>query len=115
MGIFQQHSNGITSVVVSLIHDAQEIAIIYGTERLNLDTLKAAYDNRITMLHSYITPPKKAQTSRAKPNRISIPLVAEKEVETDISIVALVQRAKNECREAATFLQEYITVEEVAI
>ena len=110
-----EHSGGNISTVVALIHDAQEIAIIDGTERLNLDTLKAAYDNRITMLHSYITPPKKAQTSRAKSNRISIPLVAEKEVETDISIVALVQRAKNECREAATFLQEYITVEEVAI
>ena len=82
---------------------------------MNLDTLKSAYDNRITMLHSNIAPPKKVQTSRAKPNRISNPLVAEKEVATDISIVALVQRAKNECREAATFLHEYITVEEVSI
>ena len=110
-----EHSGGNVSTVVALIHDAQEIAIIDGKETLNLDTLKSAYDNRITMLHSYIAPPKKVQTSRAKPNRISIPLVAEKEVETDISIVALVQRAKNECREAATFLQEYITVEEVSI
>ena len=38
-----EHSSGIVSVVVSLIHDAQEIAILNGTEELNLDVFVQSY------------------------------------------------------------------------
>lgn len=38
-----EHSAGITSVVVALIHDAQEIAILNGKEILNLESLNEAY------------------------------------------------------------------------
>ena len=108
-----ERSQGNISTVVALIHDAQEIGILEGHERLDLDTLRAAYDNRLTMLHSYIAPPKKAQTSNTKRTTISLP--PEQEVTGDISIVTLVQRAKNECRDTVTFLKEYITVEEIAV
>lgn len=37
-----EHSSGIISVVISLIHDAQEIAILNGTERLDLNALNQA-------------------------------------------------------------------------
>ena len=60
-GILQwlyEHSRGVTSVVVSLIHDAQEIAIIQGAEGINMDTLNAAYENRHQMLHLHINQPK---------------------------------------------------------
>ena len=50
------HSGGITSVVVSLIHDAQEIAILDGTEKLDLSSLNKAYAKRMQMLHRYIAP-----------------------------------------------------------
>ncbi len=36
-----EHSAGVTSVVVALIHDAQEIAILNGKESLDLETLRA--------------------------------------------------------------------------
>ena len=51
-----EHSAGVVSVVVSLIHDAQEIAILTGKEVLNLDTLNEAYQQRLTLLHGYIQP-----------------------------------------------------------
>lgn len=52
------HSGGILSVVVSLVHDAQEIAILNGTERLDIETLTEAYQKRMGMLHGYISPQK---------------------------------------------------------
>ena len=46
-----EHSAGVISVVVSLIHDAQEIAILNGKEVLNLETLNEAYQKRLSLLH----------------------------------------------------------------
>ena len=106
-----EHSNGI-STVVSLLHDAQEIAILDGSETLDLTTLRAAYQNRIAMLHPYISVTSKPQTSFTKKQQP----IPEVECETeDISISTLVLRAKNECRNIVSFLQSYITVEVITI
>lgn len=109
-----EHSNGNISTVVSLIHDAQEIAILDGLETLDLNTLRTAYQNRIAMLHPYITVQSKPQTtSTKKPQPQTLP---EIQTSTDeISISTLVLRAKNECRNVVSFLQSYITVEEIAV
>ena len=63
-----EHSAGVTSVVVALIHDAQEIAILNGKEALTLESLNAAYEQRLSLLHGYIQPsiPQAKQTSKAK-------------------------------------------------
>lgn len=107
-----EHSNGNISTVVSLLHDAQEIAILDGSETLNLTTLRTAYQNRIAMLHPYISVPSKPQTSCTKKPQ----MMPESECVTDdISISTLVLRAKNECRNIVTFLQSYITVEVITI
>lgn len=110
-----EHSNGNVSSVVTLLHDAQEIAILEGSEVLNLETLNAAYKSRMKMLHSYIVPSKKPQTSRQKKSS-AVPY-AEQEIEdvVSISIAALAQQAKNEGRAVTDFLKSYITVEEVRI
>ena len=109
-----EHSNGNISTVVSLIHDAQEIAILDGSERLDLNTLRAAYQNRIAMLHPYITVQSKPQTTSTK--KLQAQTLPEVETPTDeISISTLVLRAKNECRNVVSFLQSYITVEEIAV
>ena len=109
-----EHSNGNISTVVSLIHDAQEIAILDGSETLDLNTLRAAYQNRIAMLHPYITVQSKPQTTSTK--KLQAKTLPEVETSTDeISISTLVLRAKNECRNVVSFLQSYITVEEIAV
>lgn len=56
-GIIQwlyDHSGGVTANVVSLIHDAQEIALLDGSETVNIETLKQAYSQRLGLLHSHI-------------------------------------------------------------
>ena len=110
-----EHSNGNVSSIKTLLHDAQEIAIWEGSEVLNLETLNAAYRSRMKMLHSYIAPSKKPQTSRQKKSS-AVPC-ADQEIQevVTVSIAALVQQAKNEGRAVADFLKSYITVEEVGI
>ena len=43
-----EHTSGNISVVLSLIHDAQEIAILNGREVLNLESLNEAYQQRLS-------------------------------------------------------------------
>ena len=61
-----EHSAGVLAVVVSLIHDAQEIAILNGREVLNLEALNEAYQKRLSMLHGFIHVEQKKQTSKPK-------------------------------------------------
>ena len=66
------HSKGNASVVANLIHDGQEMAILEGTERLDISILSKAFDSRMTMLHDYLVPdktkvsPPKKKTERLK-------------------------------------------------
>ena len=110
-----EHSNGNVSSVVTLLHDAQEIAILEGSEVLNLETLNAAYKSRMKMLHSYIAPSKKPQTSRRK-KTAAIPCCEQEIEETvDVSVAELIKQAKSEGREIVSFIRPYITIEEVRI
>lgn len=59
-----EHTSGNISVVVSLIHDAQEIAILNGKEVLNLESLNEAYQKRLSMLHGFIHMEQRKQTSK---------------------------------------------------
>ena len=110
-----EHSGGIVSVVVLLIHDAQEIAIITGKEVLNLETLNEAYKKRLTLLHSYITPSIKQgkQTSARQKRKIPLPEKESKENESLIS--DLVSRSKGADCNIVSILKQHITVEEVQI
>ena len=51
-----EHSAGLPSALVSLIHDAQEIAILSGRELLDIEALNRAYEQRMSMMHSHIRP-----------------------------------------------------------
>lgn len=109
-----EHSSGNVSTVVTLLHDAQEIAIMEGTDKLNLDVLNIAYKNRMKMLHAYIAPSKNPQTSRKKETP-SLLCVEQKEVQPIVAIGTLIQQAKNEGRSIVSFLQQHIPVEVVQI
>lgn len=105
------HSAGVISVVVSLIHDAQEIAILDGTEELNLTTLNEAYQKRLTMLHGYMQPEDKKQTPSAKQKK----LVRTKRTvgEEIIPIAGLAEKAKREQQDIVNLLKQHIRIEEV--
>lgn len=109
-----EHSSGNISIVAGLIHDAQESSILDGTEILNMDTLRMAYQDRMAMLHPYISVPKMPQTSAPKKQKQLRQATCDIPDE-DISVSNLILRAKNECREIVSFLQNYITVEVVQV
>ena len=109
------HSGGIISIVVSLIHDAQEIAILNGTETLNLNTLNEAYTNRLTMLHSYISLPSKPIPKKKK-SESTVPAVeAEEKPVLNEKISDIVSMAKEQNRDIVSFLQKKIQIEVITI
>ena len=114
-----EHSAGITSVVVALIHDAQEIAILNGKEILNLVSLNEAYQQRLSLLHGYIQPSilQGKQTSKIKKKApVSTAMVTENETPTDcISIADLVAKAKHESIDIVQLLKSNMPIVEVAV
>lgn len=117
-----EHSAGVVSVVVSLIHDAQEIAILTGKEVLNLDTLNEAYQQRLSLLHGYIQPSviqnkpttkKKKTVASVQKNQSAV--VKQAEEQANYSITEIAERAKAENLNVIELLKEVYIVVEVAI
>lgn len=112
-----EHSAGIISVVVSLVHDAQEIAILSGKECLNLETLNMAYQQRLSLLHGYIEPAitKKPQTTITKQNAPATRASANTAIENENIISQLVTMAKNQQLDLLPMLKDYMPIVEVSI
>ena len=112
-----EHSSGNISVVVSLIHDAQEIAILNGKEVLNLESLNEAYQKRLSMLHGFIYMEQKRQTSKLK-KKVSVAnvnLSVEKKCGGEFTIAGLVDDAKTENGDIVQLLKVHMPVVEVAV
>lgn len=114
-----EHSAGVVSVVVSLIHDAQEIAILTGKEVLNLDTLNEAYQQRLTLLHGYIQP-SVIQNKPTTKKKKTVASVKKNQTQSQpkqegYSITEIAERAKAENLDVVELLKEVYTVVEVAI
>lgn len=112
-----QHSAGVISIVVSLIHDAQEITILNGREVLDIKSLDEAYNNRLSMLHDYIKPAMRKKTignniTKKQNNITTLPIENNADIQTD-----LIQNIAKECKKDGTdiveILSQYITVEVV--
>lgn len=113
-----EHSAGVTSVVVALIHDAQEIAILNGTEMLDMQTLTEAYQQRMTLLHGYInaneTQSKQTRTRKKSP-KIDVDEHGSAGAEDAKTLSQLVQDAKASQMDIVQALKGYVVVEEVEI
>lgn len=111
-----EHSAGVISVVVALVHDAQEIAIINGAEILNLETLNEAYQQRLTHLHGFIQS-SISKKNYVKPKEKSIvkKLTDVHGLENEYTIYELVLQAKKEDLDIVCLLKKYMPVEEVRI
>lgn len=116
------HTSGVTSVVISLIHDAQEISILNGSEILNLETLNEAYNTRLSMMHDYI----KTQSSQHKKSRKNSSNKNSKDIcnshnhiESDNDAKPLFDEirtiSKKQNVNAINIIKNYYTVEEVKI
>ena len=110
-----EHTSGNISVVVSLIHDAQEIAILNGREILNLESLNEAYQQRLSMLHGFIQPRQKCQTSKTKRRTTVAKSNGSVEPDKGFTIAGLVSQAKSEGLDIVELLKNHIPVVEVAV
>ena len=108
-----EHSGGNVSSVVTLLHDAQEISILDGSEVLTVEALEAAYERRMKMLHSYISPTKRPQTSHMQ--YCENVVLKDSSGMGTISIQKLVQEAKNKGIGVAPYLATFVTLEEVQL
>ena len=107
-----QHSGGIIANVVSLLHDAQEMAILEGYERLDLVSLEKAYKSRMSFMHRFIdtseqikhpSVSKKAETFEEK-------TIEPEEYQT---LMEMVNTAKKRGKDLLEYLINHICVEEV--
>lgn len=114
-----EHTSGNISVVVSLIHDAQEIAILNGKEVLNLESLNEAYQKRLSMLHGFIHIEQRKQTSKPKKKvsimSVDVGIPVREGDSGEVTIADLVSVAKDENVDIVQLLKEHMAVMEVAV
>lgn len=111
-----EHSAGVISVVISLIHDAQEISILNGREVLDIASLNEAYDKRLAMLHEYIEPSIKKRSQTAKTKKTLCVDINPNLSETDnYTVMHIVSNAKGSEKDVVKVLKKYITVEEIKV
>ena len=110
-----EHTSGNISVVVSLIHDAQEISILNGREVLNLESLNEAYQQRLSMLRGFIQPRQKCQTSKPKRKATAIKANTNMELNREFTIAGLVSQAKSNDVDIVELLKQHLPVVEVAV
>ena len=105
--------------VVSLVHDAQEIAILTGKEVLNLATLNEAYQQRLSLLHCYIKPSviQNKPTAKKKNSAASIKnnTVQSHSEQGSYSISDMAEKSRAERSDIVELLKEICTIVEVAI
>ena len=104
------HSNGVTSVVVSLIRDAQEIAILDGSETLSIASLNKAYYQRLALLHNHI----EFKSNKHSPSKSIVPSIEPtKEIEADNYISNMVTQSKKSGEDLFSLLRNRISIIEV--
>jgi len=109
-----EHSGGIVANVVSLLHAAQEIAILNGSELMDMKNLNDAYENRMGMLHTKIAINTAVKTTASKKQKQLI-MDSGMTVTQNMNIEHLIQDAKDRGVDVVKHLRQYVAVQEVAM
>ena len=112
-----QHSGGIVANVITLIHDAQEMAILSGTEKLDRFALEKAYKGRMAFIHRFVGEIEKVShpTVRKKEIKLKEPEEQPIKIEEYQTIMEIVEAAKKRGVDQLESLSEYIHIEEVSV
>lgn len=111
-----EHSNGNVSMVVAILHDAQEIGILANEKELTLDLMEKAYNNRMELLHDYVefaTIQKPQKATRKKRNKQQSN--GDFSTNNNIKIADLVKEAKTSGTDIVELLKKNLTVVEVFV
>ena len=109
-----EHSGGIVANVVSLLHASQEIAILNGSEIIDMKNLNDAYESRMGMLHAKIAINTAVKTTTSKKRK---QLVMDSGASTmqDMNVEHIILDAKDRGIDVVKHLRQYVTVQEVAV
>lgn len=110
-----EHSAGLPSVVISLFHDCQEIAILTGIEEINKQTLEMAYEQRIGRMHDYLEPSRKRTKNTTKKRKKEKVASQKLEVKSNINVYELLMEIKNKKKDVVTELRKHVYVKEMVI
>ena len=113
-----EHSGGLVSLVISLLHDAQELAIMNGTETLDIGSLNEASQKRTAMLHGYLDRSRKKlhATTKTKPLMEQvIPKSKPPVMTTDFSIAEVVEQARKNGFDVVEVLKQYFSIDEIPV
>lgn len=121
-----EHSGGVLATVVTLIHDAQEIAIWNGRECLDISTLDEAYEKRMRMLHFHISPTTLTNKETKKRKAVTAKQMVTNQLEkkekscdvsegTSWSLVELAEYSKKEKQDIVELLREKVSVTEITV
>lgn len=109
------HSGGVTANVVSLIHDAMEIAILDGTETVTIETLNQAYSQRLGLLHSHIDLARVKMAAKRE-SAPELPSVTERALSFEKGLLAqTVAEAKRKELPILDLLKQRVTIIEVPV
>ena len=110
-----EHSRGVISNVVALIHDAQEIAILERTEVLDIQNLDRAFDERLQMMHGHIKSASKTKSATKVQHKMTLlpETKASKEVDLDATITELSRLAKEEKLDVVETLRNIVNIVEL--
>lgn len=108
------HTGGNRALTVQLVHDSQEIAIMSGSERLDIASLNQAFEQRMTLLHDYIKPDRQKYTPSKKNVKKFVEVDTNADLPQKIADVSL--SAKRINADVVSALKEYgIQVIEVSV
>lgn len=106
-----EKSGGVIAVLITILHDAQEIAIINGQEVLNTGTINEAYIRRLGLLHSYATDNKRQ--SNSEKTMVTLPKPNES-IFTDSNLfMSVITEWKTSKIDVLSTLKKTIVVEEI--
>lgn len=108
-----EHSGGCLAIVVALFHDAQEIAILSGSDNLTIATLEEAYRKRYAVV--YKNRVKMKMNGKKKEGQVFTPITASDEAGRSILYAEVIRKAVAEGMDYITALRCHYKVLEVIL
>ena len=111
------HSSGNVSIVIALLHDAQEIGILSGHKSLSIDLFEISYKQRMSVLHDYINISDKQKLKLcSKKDKQIIERDSTKEINDNLKISDIVQESKQNNINIVLMLKKYnLIAEEISL
>lgn len=106
-----EHTKGVPALVVSMLHDVQEMVILDGTEKITISALEELYRKQYGM----ITKLKPVKFQKPKQEVFKVAELSQVEIKEDISIIEVAERFKGKSVDPVAELSKYFTILEVAI